>query len=72
MLLPMLLRNVNSVDINSIFEKPLMIGNFEIVAAHLPLAHTSVLSKGPVLKTVTSPPLTIGVMEFVPELNSNL
>jgi hypothetical protein len=48
-------------------------GDVDVVAAHLPLAHLSVLSKGPVFKAVAAFPLhpIMRVLELVPKLDSN-
>jgi hypothetical protein len=71
-LLPMLLRNVNSIDIHALFEPSLLIGDLDIISAHHPFPHSPIFSKCPVFKTIRSPPLAGGIMPFIPELNGNL
>lgn len=68
----MLLLNVDFIHIHTIFEPPLLVWNFDVIAAHLPLAHTTVFCKSPVLEAVRSPPLSSGIVPFIPELYSNL
>jgi len=70
----MLLGDVDSIHINTIFEPPLVFGYQNIISAHLPLAHSAVLSERPVLKTVTPLPLhaIMRVLILVPELHRDL
>lgn len=70
--LPMLWPNIHSVDINSILEPSFFFRYLYIVPTHLSLLHETVMIKGPVLKSVASPPLTVVVTKFIPELNSDL
>lgn len=68
----MLRTNLHCVDVNVTLEPSLLIRNFDVVAAHLPLLHEAILVKRPVLKAVAAPPLVIVVVEFIPELDGNL
>lgn len=70
--LPVPLRDINGIGINAIPEPPLCVFNFDIVPAHLSLAHKPVLSKRPILETIRPPPLSRLIMPLVPELNGNL
>lgn len=69
---PMLLTNLDRVNIHSILEPPLIVGDLHIVATHLPLLHSAVLCKRPILKTIASIPLSALVMPLIPELDSDL
>jgi hypothetical protein len=70
----MLLRNLNSVNINARLEPPLLLGDENIIAAHHPLTHTTILRKGPVLEPITPLPLqtVVCVAKLIPELHCNL
>ena len=68
----MLWTNVNSVDIHTILEPSLLLTDFNIITTHVPLLHQAIFIESPVLKSVASPPLTIVIMKFIPELYSNL
>lgn len=71
-ILPVPLRDINGIHINAIPEPPLCVFNFDIVPAHLSLAHKPALGKGPILETIRPPPLSRLIMPLVPELNGNL
>jgi len=47
--LPVLLANVNRVDVHAIFEPPILVGYLDVIGAHLPLLHEAVFGKCPVL-----------------------
>lgn len=68
----MLFINLDFIHINSILIPPLFIRDFNIIPAHLPLSHPSILSERPVFKSISPPPLTGGVVPFVPELHCDL
>ena len=69
----MLLRNVDNVDIDTFLAPPLILGDGDLIATHLPLPHPAVSSKGPVLEAIaTFPQACIPVKVLVPELHSNL
>jgi hypothetical protein len=68
----MLLRDVYSVDINTLLEPPFRIRDLDVVPAHLTLAHPAVCREGPVFKTIGAIPLPSCIVPFVPELNCNL
>lgn len=66
----MLLGYMDSVDINTILEPPLLLRNGDLIATHLPLPHPSISCKRPVLEPIASTPLaTIFVSVLVPELD---
>ncbi|KAK5635778.1 hypothetical protein RRF57_011490 [Xylaria bambusicola] len=67
----MLLRDIHSININPIHKPPLTTIKAYVVSAHHPLTHEPVISKRPVLKSVSPPPLAIGVMPLVPELHGD-
>ena len=68
----MLWTNINSVDIYTILKPPLLLSDLNIITTHMSLLHQAIFIKGPVLKSVASPPLTVVIMKFIPELHSNL
>lgn len=68
----MLFFDGNRVDVNSILKPSFLVRYLDVVAAHLPLAHESVLGKRPVLQAVRPPPLAALVVPLVPELDRNL
>lgn len=47
--------------------------NFDVVAAHLSLAHLSIIGERPVLKTIASLPLHLimRILVLIPKLHSN-
>lgn len=68
---PMLLGNLDGVDVHAIDEPPLLTLDSHVVSAHLALPHEAVGGKGPVLKPVRPPPLAARVVPFVPELHGD-
>lgn len=61
------------VHVNALLEPSLVLSDLDVVTTHLSLAHLAILGKSPILKTITSNPLArLGVLELIPELNSNL
>jgi len=69
--LPVPLRNRHLIDIDTIDEPSLLFLDLYIVSAHLPLPHTAIWRKCPVLESVTPLPLHAvrAVLEFIPELH---
>lgn len=65
---PVLLTDGYTVHIHAFFEPALLVGNLDIVAAHLSLAHESVGCEGPVFEPVRPVPLAGLIMPLVPEL----
>lgn len=51
--LPMPLADLDRVDVGPLLEPPLVLQNVDVVAAHLPLAHSTVRSECPVLQAIT-------------------
>lgn len=72
--LPVLLRDIDRVHVDPIFEPTLVIGYQDIVTAHLPLTHATVIRKRPIFEAIASLPLhaIICVLVLVPELHCNL
>lgn len=70
----MLLRDINSIDINSVLEPTLLDGDLNIVPAHLPLAHAAIFRESPVFEAITTLPLhsIVAVLILIPELHCNL
>lgn len=69
----MSLANLDCVHIHAILEPPLLLGNGDLIAAHLALSHLAINVKGPVLETVAPPPLLrLPMLVFIPELDCNL
>lgn len=68
----MLRANRNFVHIHPILEPPFIIRDLNIISAHLPFPHPSVLLESPIFKTVTSVPLSSFIVVFVPKLDCNL
>lgn len=66
------LRDVDRVDVDAVLEPTLRVRDSDVVAAHLPLPHQSVLCKRPVLEPVRAPPLACVVVPLVPELDGDL
>ena len=71
---PMLLRDIDSIDIDSILEPALFGRDLNIVPAHLPLPHSTILCKSPILQAITTLPLhsVMAVLVLIPELDSDL
>jgi hypothetical protein len=71
---PMLLRDINSIDIDSILEPALFRQDLNIIPAHLPLSHATILCKRPVLEAITPLPLhaIMFVLVLIPELDCDL
>jgi hypothetical protein len=71
---PMLLLDINSIDINPILEPALLGLNLYIIPAHLPLPHPAILSKRPVFQAITTFPLhsIVFILVLIPELDSDL
>lgn len=63
---------VDRVHVDAVLEPTLPVGDLDVVAAHLPLAHQAVVGKGPVLQAVRPPPLPFLVVPLVPELDGDL
>lgn len=70
--LPVLLGDIDSVNINPILEPSLLLKDLHVVSRHLPLSHQSIFSKRPVLEPVRSPPLATFINPLIPELNGDL
>ena len=70
----MLLRDINSIDIDPILEPALFGRDLNIIPAHLPLPHPAILRKRPVLEAITTLPLhfIMAVLVLIPELDSDL
>jgi len=70
---PMLLRDIDNIDIDSILEPALFGRDLNIVPAHLPLPHPTILCKRPVLEAITTLPLhfIMAVLVLIPELDSD-
>jgi hypothetical protein len=70
----MLLRDIDSIDIDSIFEPPLFRRDLNIIPAHLPLSHPAILCKRPVFEAIATLPLhsIMFVLVLVPELDCDL
>ena len=71
--LPMRFGYLHRVHVDTLPEPSLGLINLDVVTTHLSLAHLAILGKCPVLETITSHPFArLGVLEFIPELHSNL
>jgi len=70
--LPVLLTDINSIDIHAVLEPPLLDRDADVVPAHLSLPHQPVVGESPVLQAVGPPPLAVLVVPLVPELNCDL
>ncbi|KAI9744513.1 MAG: hypothetical protein M1818_002042 [Claussenomyces sp. TS43310] len=70
--LPVPLRYCYFVDVDPILVPSFSLCNLYIVATHMPLTHTAIGCKGPVLESVATPPLTVFVKIFVPEAGLKL
>jgi hypothetical protein len=68
----MLLRDIHLVDVHAVREPALVVGDGDVVPAHLALAHEAVGGERPVLEPVGPPPLPGGVVPLVPELHGDL
>lgn len=70
----MLLRNIDSIDIDAILEPALFGRDLNIISAHLPLSHPTILCKRPILQAITTLPLhsVMAVLVLIPELDSDL
>ena len=65
--------NLHRVHVDALLEPSLGLADLDVITAHLSLAHLAILGKSPVFETITSRPLaSLGVLELVPELHSNL
>lgn len=71
---PMLLRDLDSIDIHSILEPALFDRDLNIITAHLPLAHAAIFRESPVFEAITTLPLhsIVAVLILIPELHCNL
>ena len=71
---PMLLRDLNLIDIHTLPEPPALLSNLNIIPTHLPLPHPPVLRKSPVLESITALPLhpIMRILVLVPELDRDL
>lgn len=69
----MLLGNINSVHVNSILEPALFLGYLDIITAHLPLPHATIIGESPVLEPITPLPLhtIVLVLVLIPELHGD-
>lgn len=69
----MLLRDVDSIHVHPILEPTLFLRDLDIIAAHLPLPHSTILREGPVFEPVASLPLhpIVLVLVLVPKLHCN-
>lgn len=69
--LPMLLTDLDTLNINTVSEPPPFLPNLNIIATHLALPHPAVLCKCPVLEAIASLPLhsILSVLVLVPELD---
>jgi hypothetical protein len=70
--LPMLLLDVDAIDVHAILVPPLLVRDPDVVPAHLPLPHQPVVRERPVLQPVGPPPLPGLVVPLVPELHGDL
>ena len=70
----MLLRDIDSIDIDSILEPALFGRDLNIIPTHLPLTHPAILCKCPVLEAITTLPLRsiMLVLVLIPELDCDL
>lgn len=70
----MLFRNIDSIDVDSILEPALLGRDLNIIPAHLPLSHPTILRERPVLETITTLPLhsIMAVLILIPELDCDL
>jgi hypothetical protein len=68
----MFFRDGNRIHIYTFLEPSLFIGDFHIVAAHLPLPHEPILGECPVFESVSPVPLSRFVVPFIPELYGDL
>ena len=66
----MLLRDLDGILVDTVLEPPFSLLNNNIIAAHLPLAHATIICKRPVLEAITPLPLpTRSILVLVPELD---
>lgn len=70
----MLLANGHLVHIYSLGEPPLTLGQLDIVTTHLPLPHSSILRKRPVLEAIAALPLhtIFCILVLIPKLDRDL
>src|SRR5215469_9651873 len=70
----MSLRNRHLIHIYTILEPPILLLQLDVIPTHLTLPHYAILTKCPILKTITSLPLhtVIGILILVPELYCDL
>ena len=72
--LPVLLRDLHTIHIDTFFEPPSILDDFDIITTHLPLPHHPILRERPVLQPITPLPLhaIVRILVLVPELHRNL
>lgn len=70
--LPVLLADLDRIHVDAVLEPALLVGDLDVVPAHLPLPHQAVVGKRPVLEPVGPPPLARLVVPLVPELDGDL
>jgi hypothetical protein len=70
----MLLTDSHLVHIHTLYEPSLALLKLHVIAAHMPLPHSPILSECPILKPVTSLPLqtVLLILILIPELDRNL
>lgn len=70
--LPVLLVNRDLVHINAFCEPSLVVSKLHVIPTHLPLSHAAIFCKGPIFKSISSPPLAGFIVPLIPKLDRNL
>ena len=72
--IPVLFRDLDFINIHALLEPPLILGDLDIIPTHLPLPHTPILCKRPILQSITAFPLHLfmRVLILIPELDGDL
>ena len=70
----MSLRDIHLINIHALLEPPLGILDLDVVPTHLPLAHSAILRKRPILQPITALPLhtIVAILVLIPELHRDL